>query len=110
MNPCAGLTVLDLSRGIAGPLSARVLADCGASVTRIVRPGGDRLADGPWSAPWQFGKSTGGLDLATPAGQNALRRLAVGADVLIESFRPGRMERWGLGYEILADNNPRLVY
>jgi crotonobetainyl-CoA:carnitine CoA-transferase CaiB-like acyl-CoA transferase len=110
MKACAGLKLLDLSHGVAGPLAARVLADCGADVTRIVRPNRAETLEPPWEMPWQFGKAVRPLDLALPAGQNALRRLAVEADVLIESFRPGRMEGWGLGYEILADNNPRLVY
>jgi crotonobetainyl-CoA:carnitine CoA-transferase CaiB-like acyl-CoA transferase len=105
-----GLKVLDLSRGIAGALAGRLLADCGAEVVRIAHPERDWPGRDPAVLTWQFGKRTRALDLSTAQGRGALRALAAGADVLIEGFRPGRMEGWGLGYEALSHGNPGLVY
>lgn len=118
-QPLAGLKVLDLSRLLPGPYASLVLADLGADVLKIEAPeGGDYLR---WMPPltgrvsWAFfalnaGKRSVALDLKTPEGASILERLAAEADVLIEGFRPGVMDRLGLSYGALSARNPRLVY
>jgi formyl-CoA transferase len=114
----AGLKVLELGQLIAGPFAARTLADFGAEVIKIEPPGaGDplrkwRLLKDGTSVWWQVqsrNKRSLALDLRQPEGQAIVRRLAVEADVLIENFRPGAMEGWGLGPDALLALNPRLV-
>ncbi|WP_432981041.1 CaiB/BaiF CoA transferase family protein [Dactylosporangium sp. CA-233914] len=113
----SGLLVADFSRVLAGPLATMTLGDLGADVVKVERPGtGDETRS--WGPPWSLdGTSTYylsvnrnkrgvALDLASPAA----RSLALGADVLVENFAPGTMERFGLGYEDLRAANPRLVY
>ena len=118
-QPLAGLRVLDLSRLLPGPYATLVLADLGADVIKIEAPeGGDYLR---WMPPltgkvsWAFfalnaGKRSVAIDLKKPDGVAALRALASEADILLESFRPGVMDRLGLGYETLKAVNPRLIY
>jgi alpha-methylacyl-CoA racemase len=117
--PLAGLKVLDLSRLLPGPYATLVLADLGASVDKLEDPrGGDYLRHaaplaGDESAYFQGlnrNKRSLSLDLKDPAGVAALRRLVRGYDVLLESFRPGVMDRLGCGYAVLAEENPQLVY
>ena len=114
----AGLKVLELGQLIAGPFAAKTLADFGAEVIKIEPPGtGDplrkwRLLKDGNSVWWQVqsrNKRSLALDLRQPEGQDVVRRLAVEADVLIENFRPGAMEGWGLGPEALLAANPRLI-
>jgi crotonobetainyl-CoA:carnitine CoA-transferase CaiB-like acyl-CoA transferase/enoyl-CoA hydratase/carnithine racemase len=116
-----GLKVLDLSRVVAGPYCAQMLADHGASVLKVEGPEGDdtrqwgRLSPDGASSGYYYGlnrnKRNVELDLATPVGQKVLSRLVEEADVLIENFKIGTMERWGLGYDdILARRRPGLVY
>jgi crotonobetainyl-CoA:carnitine CoA-transferase CaiB-like acyl-CoA transferase len=123
-GPLSGLRVLDLSRVLAGPLCSMVLGDLGAEVIKVERPGsGDDTRQ--WGPPWAEGpegresayflcvnrnKRSLALDLKTDGGRSAARRLAAGADVVLENFAPGTMEGWGLGYDALAAENPRLVY
>ena len=117
-GPLAGLVVLDASRMLPGAVLARVLLDLGARVVKVEAPGGDPMravpprVDGVGAGfrALLAGAESVALDLADPAGAEALRRLALGADVLVESFRPGTMETWGLGWAALAALNPRLVY
>ncbi|MFG6466251.1 CaiB/BaiF CoA transferase family protein [Roseateles sp. BYS87W] len=114
----AGLKVIELGQLIAGPFAAKTLADFGAEVIKIEPPGsGDPLRqwrlmlDGT-SVWWQVSsrnKRSLALDLRTPEGQDVVRRLAAEADVLIENFRPGAMEAWGLDPEALRAANPRLI-
>ncbi|WP_074766455.1 CaiB/BaiF CoA transferase family protein [Paraburkholderia fungorum] len=119
-----GLRVLDLTRLLPGPVAALRLAELGADVLKIEAPGAgdptrtmmqsssDRVAGRP-GAFYRLvnrGKRETRLDLKSAAGRNVLRALAAEADVLIESFRPGVMERLGIGYETLRAVNPRLVY
>src|SRR5438552_11836757 len=109
------LRVLDLSRGFAGALVTMVLADNGAEVTRVEAPPEAIDAADPSRAAagyrqWQRGKARRVADLKDPADLARVRELALGADVLVESFRPGVLERLGLGYEGLAEANPGLVY
>ena len=113
-----GLRVLDLSRVLAGPFCCMMLGDHGADVIKVEPPSGDETRT--WGPPFVDGESTYylainrnkrsiGLDLATSDGQEIVRRLASTSDVVVENFRAGAMERWGLEYARLAKLNPRLV-
>jgi formyl-CoA transferase len=116
--PLAGLKVLELGQLIAGPFAAKTLGDFGADVIKVEPPGaGDplrkwrMLKDGT-SVWWQVqsrNKRSIALDLRAPEGQDLVRRLAQEADVLVENFRPGALEGWGLGPDALLQANPRLV-
>ena len=118
--PLDGLLVLDFTRVIAGPYLTMTLADLGAEVIKIeAPPGGDdtrayfppgRGGEAATFLGLNRSKSSVMLDLATNAGQDIVRRLAARADVLVENFRPGSMDRLGLGWEALRALNPRLVY
>jgi formyl-CoA transferase len=117
-GPLAGLKVLEMGQLIAGPFAAKTLADFGAEVVKIEPPGaGDplrnwRLLKNGTSVWWQVqsrNKRSVALDLRKPEGQEIARQLAAEADVLIENFRPGALEGWGLGPEQLLEANPRLI-
>lgn len=117
-GPLAGLKVVELGQLIAGPFAAKTLADFGADVVKIEPPGaGDplrnwRLLRNGTSVWWQVqsrNKRSVALDLKNPEAQDIVRRLAAEADVLIENFRPGAMEGWGLDPQKLVEANPRLV-
>jgi formyl-CoA transferase len=118
-GPLARLRVIETGQLIAGPFCGQLLGDFGAEVIKIEPPGGgDPLrswrrmkGDGPslWWPIIARNKKSITLDLRQTAGQELARRLIVNADVLIENFRPGTMEKWNLGYEALAAANPRLV-
>ena len=117
-GPLAGLKVLELGQLIAGPFAAKTLADFGADVIKIETPGaGDplrkwRLLKNGTSVWWQVqsrNKRSLALDLKSAEAQGIVRRLATDADVLIENFRPGAMEGWGLGPDELLALNPRLI-
>ncbi|MBU9279409.1 CaiB/BaiF CoA transferase family protein [Burkholderia multivorans] len=117
-TPLDGIRVLELGQLIAGPFAGRMLAEFGADVIKIEPPGvGDPLRkwrllrDGTsvWWAVQSRNKSSVTLDLRTPEGQDVVRRLVAEADVLIENFRPGTLEGWGLGWDALSAINPRLV-
>lgn len=117
MMPLDGVRVLDLSRLIAGNMLTMLLADFGADVIKIEQPGvgdtlrGWRVAD--QQLYWQVygrNKRSVTLDLKSAAGHELLLRLVDTADVLVESFRPGALERMGLGWTVLHERNPRLVY
>jgi crotonobetainyl-CoA:carnitine CoA-transferase CaiB-like acyl-CoA transferase len=105
-----GLKVLDLSWGIAGPMSAMLLADHGASVTKIEPPGGDPFRSQLGYHVWQRGKKSAVLDLKSAADRSTFLALAAHADVLLESFRPGVTSRLGIDYAALSRSNPRLIY
>jgi crotonobetainyl-CoA:carnitine CoA-transferase CaiB-like acyl-CoA transferase len=116
--PLLGIRVLDLSRLLPGPYASLVLADLGADVVKIEdRGGGDYLRWMPPLAGQQSGafhalnrnKRSLALDLKAPGGPGVLQRLAASADVVLESFRPGVLERLGVGWEALRQANPRLV-
>jgi crotonobetainyl-CoA:carnitine CoA-transferase CaiB-like acyl-CoA transferase len=104
-----GLRVIDFGQYIAGPLAAMLLADNGAEVIRIDPPGGSRW-DHPANAILQRGKKSIVLDLKREADRSVARRLIADADVVIENFRPGVMERLGLGPAAMTAEDPRLVY
>jgi crotonobetainyl-CoA:carnitine CoA-transferase CaiB-like acyl-CoA transferase len=119
-GPLSGLKVIDLSHVMAGPTCAMLLADMGADVIKVEKiPGGDdahRMVppsiDGESAAFLVMNRNKRGiaLDLKTEAGSRALSRLLEGADVLIENYRRGTMERMGFGYDALRASNPRLIY
>jgi crotonobetainyl-CoA:carnitine CoA-transferase CaiB-like acyl-CoA transferase len=114
----AGLGVVDFTTTIAGPHCTRLLADLGATVIKIEAPDGDMMRTRPPlrdGASAMFGqlnvnKQSVVLDLKNPAGVAAARKLIDGADVLVENYRPGVMQRLGLDYASLSAANPRLVY
>jgi len=118
-GPLAGLRVVDVSTVIAGPNCARHLGDFGADVIKVERPGGDSMRDMAWRDPrdgsglwWQMcnrNKRTICLDLKAPDDLEVLRQLLREADVLVENFRPGALERLGLAPDELIAANPRLV-
>ena len=109
--PLSGVRVVDFGHYIAGPLAGMLLADQGAEVIKVDRPG-TRAADrsDPAAAMYNRGKTRLELDLKTPAGVAAAKRLIAAADVVIENFRPGVMERLGLGAKELTAQQPRLIY
>lgn len=104
------LRVVDLSWGVAGPMATMLLADHGADVTRIERPGGPPLPRSRGERVWHRGKRSAELDLRSQADRDVLLRLVESADVLVESFAPGVAESLGIGFEQLRASNPRLVY
>ncbi len=113
-----GLKVLELGQLIAGPFAAKTLADLGADVIKVEPPGvGDplrkwRMLHEGTSVWWEVqsrNKKSIAIDLRDVEGQRLARRLALQADVLVENFRPGTLEKWGMGYEELARENPGLV-
>ena len=113
----AGLKVLDVSTLFAGPLAATMLGDFGADVIKIEHPRGDPVRShgaskegvGLWAKVVGRNKRGITLYLGSPEGQDVFRRLVADADVVIENFRPGTLERWGLGYPQLSADNPGLV-
>jgi alpha-methylacyl-CoA racemase len=118
MQPLAGLLVLDFSTLLPGPLAALMLAEAGAEVIKIERPGGEDMrrfppiVDGE-SAPFALlnrGKQVLTLDLKSEADRAELKPLLARADILIEQFRPGVMARLGLAYDDVAKINPKLIY
>jgi formyl-CoA transferase len=123
--PLANVRVLDLSRILAGPWCAQNLADLGAEVIKVERPGKGDDTRG-WGPPFigegagasdaayfqcaNRGKKSVTIDIARPEGQALVRELAVRSDVLLENFKVGDLARYGLGYEDIARINPRIVY
>lgn len=116
--PLTGLVVLDLSRVLAGPYCTMILGDLGADVIKVEHPAGDDTRR--WGPPFVGGESAYYLavnrnkrsvvaDLKTEAGRELVRRIARRADVLVENFRPGTLERLGLGLEEMRAENPRLI-
>ena len=112
-----GIKVVDTATLLAGPLIATLLGDYGADVVKVEHPKGDALRSFGWvkdgvSLWWLFinrNKACVSLNLGCPAGAELLKELVADADVLVENFRPGTMERWGLGWDVLSALNPRLV-
>ena len=112
-----GVRVLELGTTIAGPFCARLLADFGADVIKVepaegdpIRVSGKRFhGKGLYAASLMRNKRLVTIDLRTAAGQDLVRRFAARCDIVIENFRPGTLEKWGLGYEDLSRINPRIV-
>jgi formyl-CoA transferase len=119
MGALSGLKVLDCTHVIAGAYCSLILADLGADVVKIEPPAGESTrgfgGSGPGAAFRAFdfvnrNKRAIALDLSTAGGAGVLRRLAASADVFVENYRPGALDRMGLGYAALAKINPRLIY
>ena len=115
----AGIKVIDLTRVLGGPYCTMILSDHGADVIKIEPPQGDEVRD--WGPPFHDddasyyigvnrNKRAIALDIGKPDGQAVLLRLLRDADVLIENFKPGSMEKWGIGYETLAQRFPALIH
>lgn len=115
----AGIKVVDLTRVLGGPYCTMILSDHGADVIKVEPPQGDEVRD--WGPPFHEGdasyfigvnrnKRAIALDLGKPDGRAVLLRLLEGADVLIENFKPGSMEKWGIGYETLSEKFPGLIH
>lgn len=118
-GPLSGLRILDLCSVVSGPMAAVVLADQGADVIKIEPPGwGDGIRNLGASRNGQSAifalinrnKRSVGINLKHPAGADIVRRLVEDADVVMQNYRPGRMDRLGLGYESLSEINPELIY
>jgi crotonobetainyl-CoA:carnitine CoA-transferase CaiB-like acyl-CoA transferase len=109
-GPLAGLVAVDASWGMPGAVTSMILADYGATVIKVERPGGGPDRDGPARAAWERGKRSVTLDLATTDGSARLMDLVGSADVFIESFRPGVAEQLGFGYGRVHQQQPALVY
>ncbi|MEJ2209661.1 MAG: CoA transferase [Anaerolineae bacterium] len=127
MEPLEGLRIVDLTRALAGPFCTMMLGDLGADVIKVERPGHGDESRG-WGPPFvgePYGPYPGEsayflaanrnkrsitVNLKSSAGQEIVRRLAAGADALVENFRTGTLDEMGLGYEALRAVNPRLVY
>lgn len=127
-GPLTGLQVLDLSRILAGPTCTQLLADMGADVIKVENPrtaGDDTRSWGPPFVTGVDGKASDlsayfvcanrnkrsvAIDLASPEGQQSVRKLATQSDVLVENFKPGALKKYGLDYESLSDTSPGLVY
>ena len=120
--PLEGLKVLEMGTLIAGPFCGRLLAEFGAEVIKIEAPGeGDPLrkwrklhdAEGDSTSLWWYAqarnKKSVTVNLREKDGQEIVRKLALGADIIVENFRPGTMEKWNLGYDALAKDNPKLI-
>jgi crotonobetainyl-CoA:carnitine CoA-transferase CaiB-like acyl-CoA transferase len=125
MKPLSGLKVIELARILAGPWAGQILADLGADVVKVEKPGtGDdtrhwgppfvTYEDGSRDAAYfhacNRGKKSITVDLENAQGQAVIRKLAAGADVLIENFKVGGLKRYGLDYQSLRSLNPRLIY
>jgi len=118
-GPLHGIRVLELGQVVAGPFCGQMLADQGADVVKVEPPRvGDVLRQWGWgpdqrdSLWWRVAgrnKRSITVDLRTPDGQDLVRHLARDVDVVVENFRPGTMERWGLGYDVLSGINPGLI-
>jgi crotonobetainyl-CoA:carnitine CoA-transferase CaiB-like acyl-CoA transferase len=116
-GPLSGVRVIDVTTVVSGPVCTALLADQGASVIKIEPPEGDIIrrtaGDGEFTAMFvacNRGKRSVALDLKHPAACDVVRRLALVSDVFVQNFRPGAMDRLGLGAEALRALNPRLVY
>ena len=115
-----GIRILDLSQFLPGPFATQMLSDMGADVVKVEPPKGDPMrgldpitndrGDNPYHALVNAGKRVVTLDLKSQAGIDAFTEMVKSADVLIESYRPGVMERLGFGQVVLREINPRLVH
>src|SRR3954469_23196831 len=120
-KPLAGLKVIELARILAGPWAGQLLADLGAEVIKVERPGAGDDTRG-WGPPFAAdgsaayfhgcnrGKASLSIDLGSAKGQEQVRALVRGADVLIENFKVGGLAKYGLDHASLAAINPRLIY
>jgi crotonobetainyl-CoA:carnitine CoA-transferase CaiB-like acyl-CoA transferase len=118
MDALEGIRVIDAATLFAGPLAGAILADLGAEVIKVEHPKGDPVRSHGyrkngvplWWKVISRNKQVITLDLSRPEGQELMKRLTKESDVLIESFRPGTLERWDLGPDVLQKENPKLIY
>ena len=118
-RPLAGLRVIEIGQLLAGPFTGTILGYFGAEVIKVEPPevgdpirGWREVRDGTslWWASLSRNKKCITLDLKTPKGQEVLKKLANTADVFVENFRPGTMEKWGIGPDTFKEENPGLIY
>ncbi|MBI2885676.1 MAG: CoA transferase [Chloroflexi bacterium] len=109
-SPCDGLRVVDFSMGMPGGMATMILSDFGAEVIKVEPPMGDPFRAWPAALLWNRGKKSVTLDLKTPEGRDQAQLLSERADVVVESFRPGKAAALGIGWEELSQRNPGLVY
>ncbi|MGE0153660.1 MAG: CaiB/BaiF CoA transferase family protein [Reyranellaceae bacterium] len=116
-GPLAGVRVLEIGSSVAGPFCGRLLADFGAEVIKVEAPDGDpvrtmgKRANGRslYAASIFRNKRLAVIDLRQASGRGLVRQLAAECDILLENFRPGTLEKWGMGYDVLQADNPRLI-
>src|SRR6476646_7247999 len=119
LGAMTGLSVIDLTRVLGGPYCTQILADHGADVIKVEPPAGDEVRD--WGPPFHEddaayfvginrNKRSIGVDLASEDGRAVLMKLLEGADVLIENFKPGTLDKWGIGNDVLRARFPKLVH
>ena len=126
-GPLHGIKVLDLSRILAGPYCTQILGDLGAEIIKIERPGrgddtrgfappflknrdGEDTSESAYFLAANRNKKSVAIDISRPAGQKLIRQLAAESDVLVENFKTGTLKKYGLAYDDLKNENPRLVY
>src|SRR5262249_43469965 len=117
-GPLAGVIIVDLTRVLAGPFCTMMLAEMGARVIKVEPPGGDDSrqfapfieGQSGYFASLNRGKESIALDLKIPADHDTFLALVRRGDVLVENYRPGTLDRLGLGYESLRQINPKLIY
>ncbi len=117
-KPLAGIRVVDFTSMIAGPYCSRLLADCGAEVFKVEEPSGDHMRNGrplrgehsAYFGHLNCGKKSLAIDLKKPEGQEVAKRLVAASDIVLENYRPGVMQRLGLGYPALSAVKPDLIY
>ncbi|WP_436793786.1 CaiB/BaiF CoA transferase family protein [Actinospongicola halichondriae] len=117
-SPLEGITVLDLTRVLSGPICGRALSDLGARVVKVEPPAGDLTrfsiprhgSISGYYAQQNSGKENVSIDLDTAEGRALLRRLASSVDIVLENFRPGVCAKWGIGYDDVAAQNPGVIY
>src|SRR6516164_2267569 len=118
MRPLANLRVLDFSTLLPGPLATLLLAEAGAEVLKIERPGGEEMrhytprwgGDSVNFAMLNRGKKTLAIDLKETANRDRILELVATSDVVVEQYRPGVMQRLGLGYDMMREINPKIIY
>lgn len=116
-GPLAGLRVLEIGSSVAGPFCGRLLADFGADVVEVEPPEGDAVRSmskrvegrSLYAASIFRNKRLIALDLRQEAGRALVKQLAAESGIMVENFRPGALESWGLGYDVLSALNPRLI-
>ncbi|RLT38002.1 MAG: hypothetical protein DWI58_16190, partial [Chloroflexi bacterium] len=109
-GPCDDLRIIEIGSGAAAEIATMVLADFGADVVKVERPGGDAIREQAAAPMWLRGKRSVVLDLASREGKESARRLVQTADVVVASFRPGEAEKYGLDYASLKARSPGLIY
>lgn len=110
-RPLDGIRVLDFTHVLAGPFATRILGDLGADVVKVVseaRPGNTPV--GPYYRMWNRNKRALALDMSSERAREIARALAERADIVIENFSPGVLDRWGIGYDVVSEANPGVTY